>query len=176
VKHMIVALLALSVPTSANAQLAGGCLSPVEAEGLVTYSLPSIIRSLSARCTATLPATAPLILAGSVTAARYQPEADKAWPLARAAFDTLAGVKMAGVIGDAGTRKLLDTAIAGGLAAKLKVQDCPVIDQMIDLLQPLPAPNMARMTIILMQLRGKDAKSGGAPFTICPTLPIAGTK
>jgi hypothetical protein len=175
-KRVVLALATLALPISASAQVAGGCLTPSEAEGLITYSLPSIIRSVSARCAATLPATAPLIQAGSVTAARYQIDADKAWPTARGAFDTLSGLKMASVIGDTATRKLLDTAIAGSLAAKLKPQDCGAIDQMIDLLQPLPAANMARLTIILMQIRGKDGKAKEVPFKLCPTEQMSATR
>lgn len=175
-KRVLLALMAVTFPSVTSAQSVGGCLAPTEAEGLITYSLPSIIRSLSSRCAATLPATAPLIQAGAITAARYQIDADKAWPAARSAFDTLSGVKMAGVIGDSATRKLLDGAISGGLAGKLKTQDCGAVDQMIDLLQPLPASNMARLTIILIQMRGKDGKAKDAPFKLCPTAQVAASK
>ena len=97
---ILVALVA-TLPISAVAQTSSkACLSGEEAEGLVTYALPAAVRALSVHCTKTLPATAPLVLSGLVTAARYQVDADKAWPVASGAFDKISGIPVAKLMGE----------------------------------------------------------------------------
>ncbi len=163
-RTLALAALLCALPVAAVAQTPGGCLSQAEAEGLITYGLPGIVRNLQAKCAATLPVTAPLISAGAVTAGRYQPDADKAWPTAKAAFDKLAGAPMSIAIGDSATRKLLDSLLERGISGKVKPEQCPAIDQIVNNLQPLSALNMARVVVSFAQLQG-NAKS---PLRLCP--------
>ena len=155
----------LALPSAATAQIAGAaCLSRAEAEGLMTYALPGVVRSLSTKCAATLPATAPLILGGTVTAGRYQPEADRAWPIAKSAFDKLAGAKMSDLLGDTATQKLLAATITTGVVSKVKLADCAAIDRILDLLQPLPTTNMVMLATALIEFGKKDS-----PIKVCTT-------
>lgn len=162
-RPLVLAAVLLALPSTATAQIAGAaCISRSEAEGLMTYALPGVVRSLSTKCTAALPATAPLILGGTVTAGRYQPEADKAWPIAKAAFDKLAGAKMSDLLGDAATQKLLSATITTGVVNKVKLTDCAAIDRILDLLQPLPTANMAMLATALIEFGKKDS-----PIKVC---------
>lgn len=167
-RSLSLAAILFALPATASAQIAGAsCLTRGEAEGLMTYALPGVVRSLSSKCAAALPATAPLILGGTVTAGRYQPEADKAWPIAKMAFDKLAGAKMSDLIGDAATQKLLSATITTGVIAKVKLTDCATIDRVLDLLQPLPTANMAVLATALIEFGKKDG-----PIKVCPA-PLA---
>lgn len=155
---------ALALPTAATAQSAK-CLTPPEAQGLITYALPSAIRAISGQCAKTLPATASLIQTGPLIAARYQPDADRAWPLARNAFDKMSGIKLTETLGEAGAKGLLETAFSTGLADNVKPKDCPVIDRILAALEPLPAKNMSMLLLAAIELGGKGDKK--PPLSIC---------
>lgn len=173
VKSISLALLICALPTTAIAQVQDKtCLTRGEAEGLMTYSLPSIVRAMSGKCAATLPATAPLVQAGGVTSARYQPDADKAFPTAKLAFDKLAGTKMSEIIGDAGTEKLIQATISTGVASKIQAKDCGTIDRVLDILQPLPAKNMAMLFTAIMELGANSKEAQESPLHLC-AAPLA---
>jgi hypothetical protein len=164
-KPIGLALALVVLPSQATAQVfRTQCVSRGEAEGLMTFALPEVVRSLSVRCAPHLPATAPLVQAGTVMAARYQVEADKAWPVAKSAFDTMSGVKMSPLLGDAATQKLINTTISTGLADKITPERCSGLDRIIDALQPLPTANMAIVAAALVEMGGKS----DSPVRICP--------
>lgn len=164
-KSVILALIAVALPASTSAQSLAKCLSTGEAEGLMTFALPSAIRALKSRCESTLPATSALIEAGAVTAAKLQPEADKAEPVARAAFDKVAGLPLSASLGAGGVRKMIEASVAAGIAQKIKPAECAKVDRLIDILNPLPARNMAQLVLLLMEWRGPSV--GTTPFSIC---------
>lgn len=156
---------ALALPTAATAQSAK-CLTSPEAEGLITYALPSAVRAISGQCAKTLPATASLVQTGALIAARYQPDADRAWPVAKTAFDKMSGIKLTETLGEAGAKGLLETAFSTGLAENIKPKDCPVIDRILTALEPLPAKNMSMLLLTAIELGGKGDKK--PPISICP--------
>lgn len=165
-RNAIIACALLALPGQAVAQSAKSCLAPLEAEALVTYALPSAIRAIATKCTAALPATASLVQSGPILAARYQLDADKAWPVARQAFDKVSGIELTKVLGEAGTKGLIETALGTGLTEKVKPGDCSKIDRFIDILEPLPTRNMAMLITALMELGGSDDKK--SPLKMCP--------
>ncbi len=171
-KNLALALALVALPNAAVAQVfKTQCVSRAEAEGLMRYALPEVVRSLSARCTAYLPATASLVQAGAVMAARYQPEADKAWPVAKSAFDTMSGIKMSAMLGDGATQKLINTTISSGLSEKVSPARCAGMDRIIDALQPLPPANMASVAAALVEMEAKP----DSPVRICPAPAAAAT-
>jgi hypothetical protein len=160
------ALVAISLVTAAQAQAASNCLTTEEAGGLVTYALPATIKGLSSQCAKTLPATAAIVQGGPVLAARYQIEADRAWPMARTAFDKMSGSELTKVIGDDGARAMIDGILGTAITQKLKPEDCGTVDRLVNALQPLPARNMADLVIVLMEVGSKNEAKGG-PFNLC---------
>jgi hypothetical protein len=158
--------LSLSLPTLASAQAAPPCLTPEEAQGLMTYALPSVVLGLRKQCLASLPATAPLIQAGPLMAARYQPDADAAWPVAQVAIDKLVGMKLAGLAGPQATKGLIERVVGEGLTHQIKSADCSLIDRMVDTVQPLPTRNMAVLVTSIMELMSHKQDKPG-PFNIC---------
>jgi hypothetical protein len=160
----LVALASISV--AAPAQKPAQCLTAEEAGGLVTYALPSTIRGISQQCSKTLPATASLVQGGPVLAAKYQNEADLAWPQARKAFDKLAGSEVMSVMSDEGAKALLSGVMEAAMSQQIKPSDCATVDRLVNALQPLPARNLADLVIILMEL-GRKNSSAKPPIHIC---------
>lgn len=165
-------VLLLALPASATAQSTKACLTPSEAEALVTYALPSAIRAITTKCTPALPATTALIQSGPIIAARYQIEADRAWPVARIAFDKVSGIALTSLLGEPAAKGLVDAAFGAGLAQKLKADDCGKVDRMINILEPLPARNMAMLVTALMEF-GNAGKREKSPLKLCPVPPDA---
>lgn len=158
--------LVLVVPSLATAQVpVKTCVTSDEAQALVTYALPQIVRGLAKQCLQSLPATSALIEAGDVMAAGYQVDANKAWPLAQRAFDKLAGFPISKISGEKGIKTLIEIGVVSQLSSKITPSDCPAIDRALSALQPLPAQNVAVVVTALVQLTGKDGKM---PLTLCP--------
>jgi hypothetical protein len=168
---LVLTFVLLALPFHAAAQ-ARACLNDEEAGGLVTFALPTLIRGLSQRCSRALPATASLIQAGSITAARYQVDADKAWPIARVAFDKISGLPLSDVAGEEGVKTLVQQGFASAISQEIKAEDCVTADALINILQPLPARNMA---MLITTLIGAGSKTFGArlPVKLCGSVDVA---
>ena len=165
-RNWVLAVVLAALPGQAVAQSAKSCLTPPEAEALVTYALPSAVRAVTTKCSPLLPATTALAQSGPVIAARYQVDADKAWPVARLAFDKMSGLDLAKTLGEPAARGLIDAAFGAGMAEKVKPGDCSKIDRLVDILQPLPTRNMAMLITTLMEL-GTGVKQKKPPFKMC---------
>ena len=173
IRWAILCGLIAGLPGTAIAQSAvKSCLSGEEAEGLVTYALPAAVRAISVHCAKTLPATAPLVQSGVVTAARYQVDADKAWPVASAAFDELSGLPVAKMMGEKALKPLIEKTISGGIIQNFQTKDCVTADRFINILQPLPTRNMA-MLITAMLETGSPATRARLPIALCAAPPPA---
>lgn len=157
----------VALPVEAGAEASAACLTRDEADALMIYALPTIVDGLRKQCLAALPATAPLIEAGPVMAARYRPDADKAWPLARKALDKMLGTGIASMIREDASKTLLDAALSRKIAEYVKPADCPVVDRIGDTLQPLPAHNMAVLVSSLIELLARK-NDRLRLFSICP--------
>jgi hypothetical protein len=146
-----------------------------EAEALVTYVLPATIRALSGRCAQVLPATSALVQAGAISAARYQIDADRAWPAASRAFDKISGIPASNLMGEQILKPLVEKAISGEVTRNLKPKDCQRVDRLINILQPLPAKNLAMLVVLLLESAGP--KSGvSLPMPLCSAQPAAPAK
>ena len=163
----LLALSTLLLPGAAVGQSATTCLTSPEAEALVTYALPSAIRAITTKCATVLPATTALIQSGPIIAARYQGDADRAWPVARIAFGKVSGLQLTSLLGEPGAKGLVDAAFGAGLAEKVKPDDCSKVDRMVNILEPLPARNMAMLITALIEFSRAD-KSGKVPLNLCP--------
>lgn len=173
-RKLLAAAIAFSFPSTVIAQTPGACLTRPEAEALMAFALPSAMRALTKHCTANLPATSALVQSGPIIAARYQPDADKAWPAAKAGFDKLSGLKLSEQLGEEAAKGLIQAGFAAGLVEQVKPQDCGQIDRFVDILQPLPARNMAMLLVAFMELGGAKKPTGKSPFNICPVAPKSG--
>jgi hypothetical protein len=158
---------------STAAQAATPCLTEPEAEGLVITLLPDMLDAVGAACAPSLPAAATLRAGLAPMVSRYRAEGPAVQPQARAAFAKLIGNDTQGLDPEV-MRPLITAMIAPMLAKEIKPGDCPKVERVATLLGPLPARNVAGITVLLFTL-GTQGKSAKSPFTICPapapTLP-----
>lgn len=142
------------------------CLTQADAEAVALVALPEIIRQTGATCAATLPSTSLLRRARSPLLARYDAEADRAWPAARAAIVKLSDPQADVLLGSQLARPLLTTLIAPLIVGQVAVKDCGTIDRLVTLLEPLPPRNVAGVivtTVRYLQGRG-DRKVAALPL------------
>lgn len=159
---------------STAAQAATPCLTEPEAEGLVISLLPDMIAAVGTTCAPNLPPDATLRAGLDGMVNRYRAEGPATLPQAKMAFAKLIGNDMQGLDPEM-MRPLITAMIAPMLAKEIKPGDCAKVERIVSLLAPLPARNVAGITVLLFTL-GTEGKRDKAPFKICavtpPVLPL----
>jgi hypothetical protein len=146
------------------------CVTSDEASELMLVLAPEAIKAAGTLCAGTLPSTALLRQTNSPLLARYQAEADAAWPQARSAIGKIGGLDANG-LGDSDLmRPLLTAMVLPAITGELKPKDCPAVDHIVTLLAPLPPRNAAELVVAFMQLGSADetGRNEKRAFPICP--------
>ena len=162
-------LVALFGATAAQAQglaLNGACLPRADAEALVVFALPSLVEGVATKCAPTLPAAATLRTEATNMAERYGPEAERAWPKARAAFERLSDETITELFGEEVTRTMIEVGMVALIVERIAVKDCATIDAAMGALAPLPARNVARLVTVAIDVFAARGKR--LPITLCP--------
>lgn len=169
-KRMFAALLLSTMPTAALAQTP--CLSSAEAESIALVAFPDIIRETGRVCTA-LPATSLVRRGSGPFMARYEAEADRAWPAARDAIAKLSDPRVSMLLLQSDfARPLITSLMAPQVVGRIQAADCPTIDRIVTLLEPLPPRNVAGVVVAALQhLRAEQAR-GTAAVARVPELPV----
>jgi hypothetical protein len=162
--------LALIVTSSAAAD-ATPCVTTAEAQSIALVAMPEIIRQTGQACAAVLPPSALTRQVGGAFLAKYDTAANTAWPTARAALEKVAGPDMAPLLQSEFTRPLLVSLLAPALVGQIDVQDCPEIDHMVTLLEPLPPRNAAGLVVSALQLIREKQQAGKLDARL-PTLDL----
>ncbi len=170
---IIAALTAVALPTAAIAQGNGACLTPNEAQSLLSVALPDIVTSMVEKCGPTLPASAYLNRSSTDLIARYRTSANASWPAAKRAIGKLAGgdTGMLASLPDEALKGFFTAGISTAVAKDIKPDSCSSIDRGIKALAPLPPENTADLIGLLIEMDSKRKGAGGkgkAPFNICP--------
>ncbi|QJB68219.1 hypothetical protein [Parasphingorhabdus halotolerans] len=163
------ALVGLISATTAQATTVQKCLTVPQAEGLVTYLLPTAVEATRTKCATTLPATAALLKPNSEQLAKYKAAAQTAWPKAKAAVGVLAGDQLPRGISDDFLRPMADAMFTQMIGSEIKPKDCAIIDKIYSSLEPMPSANLATLAIAIVQESIKEDKAQKIP--ICKTLP-----
>lgn len=161
----LLGMVALVHGPAAAATDAGSCVPPEKAEALITYILPGSLKAVGTKCSATLPATASLLQVDSEQFARYQYASDQAWPDAQDVIGLLAGEKLPEGIDLNALKPMVDAMIPAMLIQEIKPKDCPTIERVYNLLEPLPSTNVASLTVMLIQLGSSSREKD--PLNIC---------
>ncbi|MFW2852215.1 hypothetical protein ACM61V_09835 [Sphingomonas sp. TX0543] len=165
----IAASLALAtLPGIAAAQTP--CLSAADAEAIALVAMPDIIRETGRVCTA-LPAASLVRRPTSAFLARYESAADSAWPAARAAIVKLSDPAVDLLLQSDYARPLLTSIFAPQIVGHVQSADCPTIDRLVTLLEPLPARNTAGIIVATLQYL-KTRKARGKQVAAVPDLPV----
>ena len=149
------------------------CLTASEFTSLATYALPSVITGTVQRCDAALAPGAFLKTDGAGLAIRYGAAKEAAWPGAKAAFLKLAGGNDPGAgnlvkgLPDPSMQQIVDTAIAAKVADALPVERCGTVNQLLQLLAPLPPESTAGVIALAVGLGTKSGRKIG-PIAVCP--------
>jgi len=165
---MIRATLAAAALLSASAANATTpCVTTPEATSIALVAMPAAIRQVGQICATQLPATSLLRQPGSAFLARYQAEADRAWPTARAALARVAGPDIAPLLQSDFTRPMLVSLLAPALTDFVQPKDCADLDRIVTLAQPLPPQNAAGLIVATLKLtRDKQAQFGNQTLDI----------
>lgn len=163
----IIAAAALVATTSAAAQ-APACIPQREAEALFLALAPAMIGSVAATCATALPPNALLRRSVGPLTAKYAAESDAAWPAAREGLRKLVGPDNAAMVDSELARPMVSAMVAPMLAKAVKPKDCPNIDRILTLADPLPAKNTAGLIVAIIDIAGDKKPRGASPFAVCP--------
>ncbi|KQT32469.1 hypothetical protein ASG29_11870 [Sphingomonas sp. Leaf412] len=169
-RPLLALLAAASLASPAAAQ---SCLTATEAEAIVQVSLPEVIRDAGRVC-ATLPATSLLRRPSGAFLSKYDVAADGAWPAARAALGKLSDPRFSALLMSDLARPLVTSLVAPQVTGQIQAADCPTLDRLVTLLEPLPARNTAGIVAATLQyLKAERAKGGRIDI---PDLPVCAAK
>lgn len=163
-----IAAFAALVGLTANAAGAQTpCVTTPEATSIALVAMPEVLRQLGQMCAARVPAASLLRQTNGPFLARYQVEADRAWPAARTALGRVAGPDVAALLQSDFTRPMLVSLLAPALVQVVQPKDCSEIDRIVMLAQPLPPRNAAGLIVATLKLtRDKQAQFGNATIDI----------
>lgn len=163
--------LALGAASSAAAQApARACVTAAEAESLVLAVAPDLIQQTGVACATALPPSALIRQTDSRLLDRYRTEADAAWGRASGALNKLVPPEAQAFLQSGTARVLLGSLLAPSITGKIKPTDCPSIERIATLLEPLPPRNAAALLVTIIQLNDADrgrttgARPSGLPI------------
>lgn len=174
IRPLLGAVAALSWTLGATASIAATpCVTPPEAESITLVAMPEIIRQVGQICTPILPPTSLVRQTQGAFITKYQVQADRSWPDAKAALARIAGPQIAPLLQSDFTRPLLTSLLAPALIGAVDPRDCSQIDRIVTLMAPLPARNAAGLIVSVLQLvKEKQAEFGTADKTQTLDIPI----
>lgn len=146
----------------------GACIPRPQMEALVAYALPGAIDALAVRCQSVLPTSAYLRRSAGALASRYRADSERHWPAARGAIASLMGTEVGGALDETTEKAMLTAMIGVATAGQIKTKDCGQASDVLELLSPLPATNVARLTTLLLMLGTKSDKVDTGGIKICP--------
>ena len=166
-KRALAALALCATPTSALAQ--AQCLTAPEAEAVTLVALPDVIRETGRVCTALPPQS---LIRRSTFISKFQGEADRAWPAARAAIAKLADPRIETLLMSDYARPLVTSLIAPQIVGRVQASDCSTIDRIVTMLEPLPPRNIAGVVVATLQHLQLEKSRGAAAVANVPDLPV----
>ncbi len=168
-KRFLTALALLATTGSAQAQTTAACVTPAEAEALVLFVAPELIRQAGTRCASALPATALIRRTSGPFLARYEAETEGAWDQAKAALSRLTAPQAIQLLDSTFAAPIVSSLIAPMVVGNIDPADCPRIERAATLVQSLPPRNVAGLVVLFAQI---DADSPRPQMR----LPLCGTR
>ncbi|MDR6788562.1 hypothetical protein J2Y58_001922 [Sphingomonas sp. BE138] len=163
----LAACVAMLTASAASAQ--APCLSAADAESIALVAMPDIIRDAGRVC-ASLPASSLLRRQSGAFLDKYDREADRAWPAARTAIAKLSDPAVELLLLSDYARPMLTSIFAPQITGRIQPADCPTLDRLVTLLEPLPPRNTAGIVVATLQYLKSEKNKGKR--TDIPDLPV----
>lgn len=167
----LASLVAASLITTPARAEEPECVTAKEVEAVVLTFMPDALNVAAEICTPHLPEGAMFAQKNPPIAARYAAEQESVWPDARSALRKIVGADAAPLLDEAEMRDRLFTELVPALSGAIRPKDCPAINHMMELLEPLPPRNMAGIFSTILQLSEDGKRRDGKPVRnprICP--------
>ncbi len=170
---VLVGVLCTFSVTAAQAQNAAKpCISAPQAEALILTLAPQLLAATAATCTPHLSTSAYLRRPVTRLTAKYSAEEGGSWPLAKEALKKLTGPDVAPMLDSELARPMIGSLAAPIMTKEIKPADCPAIDRVLSLVDPLPARNTAALIVTIIEISGRSKKLKSS-LTVCPpTAPV----
>ena len=169
-RRLLPVLALLSLPAQAIAQ-APRCIAQDQAAALVTFALPTLVAGVARRCQPGLPPNAYLVANATALADRYRPEADAAWPAARATisrlFTQFLGQPMPADMNSDVLRQLAEPLLGNLLAKQVATDDCAVVDVAVANAAPLSGRQIGRLAVLAATIADRKDRGLAGVLHIC---------
>lgn len=146
------------------------CLSREQADALLIYAFPAILEGITKTCRRSLPEGASLRRSGVELADRYRVDGQSYWPKAREAFGVISGGEaLPPILGEKVEKSLIESVIGDAIGNGIKLEDCAMASEAVELISPLPVTNLGKLTALIIATSEKDKKdkSKRDSFKIC---------
>ena len=157
---LLSALALMASPAQAQAQV--NDLDPETISAVARYALPSAFDGYMERCSASLDRSGYANSNARSLRAKFSNGVDRAWPEARQAMLRIAS-REAGDMGslfdlmsDDDLRPFIDGMIENLVSQEIKQDECRDIERGLEILDPLPADNVARLVGFLVEMGQRD--------------------
>ncbi len=160
---------------------APNCITPRDAQALISFALPEVINGVAAKCAPLNGPSSFLAASGKTLAERYRPASEAAWPLAKPVIRQLAGAQ-AGLIDllpDESLKSFSASFAATGVVREIKPERCGDIDRVMRVVAPLPPENMSMLVGIMLEILSRPTAQAAIasrkmPLNLCPAPTGAG--
>lgn len=136
-------------------------LDPQTVEALVRYGMPLALDAVDANCAGELSPSGYYLSNRNGLAAKFAAGAEGSWPQARAAMMQIGGAEdgMAAIfeaMPDEALRPFMDAIFVQKIGEEIKPDMCGDIERGLELVDPMPAENMAALVGFIMELSQRD--------------------
>lgn len=140
------------------------CLSRPELRGLVSYFLPTVLKSAIDTCTSRLTKDSYMVARAPQLLDALEADRSGSWPMAKAAFVKIGGDSdeatgnLFASLPEEAVRPLIEAVIADKLGSAIKPESCGDIDRVMTPLEPLPAANLVDLLSETLAIAGRNDK------------------
>jgi len=133
-------------------------LDPVKVEAAARYALPFAFEGYVSRCSTALSSDGYIAVNSPRLSEKFSDGAGNSWPEAKELMMELAreeAGEMSSIfdmLDDESLRPFVDGMIEGLVAQEMKVEDCGTVERALEILDPLPADNVAALAGFLVEM------------------------
>jgi hypothetical protein len=159
---MIKLALAAALLTPSTQTSSPPCLGRAEVNEVTYFLLPIALDELADKCRPALPANAYLLNGGRALSTRLKADSGAHWAAAMQALAKVGGSPVPRGVTQETTTQLFREMARGEFLGKLKPENCRDVNEVTELMAPLPVENIGGLVALLIRLGTADS-GGQAP-------------